>query len=471
MSLAAHAPWRVLEGFGGAQRAVARVAAPRDLEELRRTLEAARAEGFTVTLRGAGRSYGDAALPHGGVVLDLSRMNRMLAWDAAEGVATVEPGVTIEQLWRGILRDGWWPAVVPGTMFPTLGGCVAMNIHGKNAWRVGPLGDHVRALDLMTADGGVRTLSREQEPELFRAVIGGAGWLGVVTRIEVEAKRVAGGRLKVTPLRTRDLGHMFDTFEQRLAHADYLVGWIDAFATGTSLGRGLVHDARHATAAEDPGGAVFLDPARQDLPPSILGVPRSLVWRAMKPFTNDRGTRFVNAVKWHLPERTRPDGSYLEGHVAFAFLLDYVPGWRQVYDPNGFIQVQLFLPQESARAGFARVLALCQQRGVVPYLAVFKRHRADEFLISHGLDGWSLALDFAVPAHDPERMWRTARELTALSLDHGGRFYPAKDSVVDAASFARSLGPRLTRFMELKRQLDPGHLFGSAQAERLLPAD
>src|SRR5439155_23291644 len=107
--------------------------------------------------------------------------------------------------WRHALPDGWWPAVVPGTMFPTLGGCVAMNIHGKNCFKVGPLGDHVRELDLMTADGAVRTLSRALEPELFRAVIGGIGLLGAITRVVVETKRVETGRLRVAPHRTRDL--------------------------------------------------------------------------------------------------------------------------------------------------------------------------------------------------------------------------------------------------------------------------
>ena len=43
-----------------------------------------------------------------------------------------EPGLTIEGLWRRTIQDGYWPAVVPGTMLPTLGGCLAMNIHGKN---------------------------------------------------------------------------------------------------------------------------------------------------------------------------------------------------------------------------------------------------------------------------------------------------------------------------------------------------
>ena len=51
-----------------------------------------------------------------------------------------------------------------------MGGCVAMNIHGKNCFKAGPFGDHVLELDLLAADGALRTLSREREPDLFRAV-------------------------------------------------------------------------------------------------------------------------------------------------------------------------------------------------------------------------------------------------------------------------------------------------------------
>src|ERR1051326_6897501 len=91
-------------------------------------------------------------------------------------------------------------------------------------------------------------------------------------------------------------------------------------------------------------------------------------------------------------------------------------------------------------------LRLCQRRGLGSHLGVFKRHRPDDYLLSHGLDGWSLALDFKVPRH-AQRLWDTAADLTRLVLEAGGTFYPAKDQVVDAASFARAFGERLTRLV------------------------
>jgi len=465
--LRAGAPWRVLDGFGGSQRSASLFTRPRSVEELADVLRQARAERLPVSFRGNGRSYGDASLNTGGLAIDVRGMNRVLAFDRASGVAELEPGATIEDLWRAALPHGFWPQVVPGTMFPTMGGCVAMNIHGKNCFKAGPFGDHVVELDLLAADGTLHTLSREREPETFRAVVAGLGLLGAVTRVKLRTKRIETGRLRVRPVRTPNLAAMFDCFAQRLPTADYLVGWIDGFAGGAALGRGLVHEANYLSAAEDPQGRSLLDNDRQGLPPSIMGVPRSVVWRFMKLFTNDPGMRLVNALKYHLPESFGGDGSFLETHVAFAFLLDYVPNWRAAYGDAGFIQYQVFVPDSTARACLAEVLSRCRRRGVVSYLGVFKRHRPDEFLLSHGLDGWSLALDFPVRPRDPAPLRELTRELTDLVLEAGGLFYAAKDSVLDAPQFARAYGDRLQRFRAIKRALDPDALFRSDLSRRL----
>lgn len=466
-TLRASAPWKVLDGFGASVRSVSRFVRPESPEALAAVLARAAAESLPVVLRGSGRSYGDASLNTGALAIDMRGMSRILAWDAERGVADLESGVTIGDLWRHSLPQGWWPTVVPGTMHPTMGGCVAMNIHGKNCYRAGPFGDHVLELDLLTADGRTRTLSPQHEPELFRAVIAGLGLLGVVTRVRVQLKRMHSGRLRVRPIQTPTLEAMFDALAARTSTADYLVGWVDCFASGAALGRGLVHEAHHLAEGEDPLGAATLAASHQELPGSIFGVPRSLVWRFLQPITNDFGIRWLNHAKYVVPEPTDRDGTFLQSHTAFAFLLDYVPDWRRVYGPGGFLQYQIFLPDATARAGFREALQLCQRRGVVSYLGVFKRHRADTFLLSHGLDGWSMALDFPVPEHDAERLWALTRDLTQLVLEAGGTFYPAKDQVVDAVSFARAFGDRVTRFKAIKQQLDPAGVFASDQARRL----
>lgn len=455
------APLRVIDGFGRSVLAACRYSEPRSVEELAFTLKQAQSEGLTVAFRGAGRSYGDAALNTGGVVVDMTRLNRMLSWDPIAGVAEAEAGLTIEGLWRRTIEDGYWPAVVPGTMRPTMGGCVAMNIHGKNNFRAGPFGDHVLELDLLTPSGQLVTLSRSQSPELFHAVIGGLGMLGAVTRVKVKLKQVSSGNLRVDCISCRHLDDMFDAFEQRLSQADYLVGWVDCFARGKGLGRGQVHAAHYLHEGEDPNLQGSLHVERQGLPSSIMGVPKSELWRAMRLFSNKPLWGLVNKAKYHSSWREHGK-SYLQSHVAFAFLLDYVPNWRLAYGPGGFIQYQVFVPHATARETLKDVLSLCHQAKMPSFLGVFKRHRPDDFLLSHALDGWSLAMDFPVTARNKNRLWALTERLTERVIAAGGKFYFAKDSVLRSGDVERAYGrAKLDQFLAVKAQLDPNGLLSS----------
>jgi decaprenylphospho-beta-D-ribofuranose 2-oxidase len=329
-----HLEW--VEGWGMAVGAAGYVFRPSTVEGISSAFESARSHGVRVVLRGAGRSYGDAATGSEDVVPDLSRMNRVISWNPTTGVIEVEPGVSIRRLWRYSLSDGWWPPVVTGTMEPTVGGCLAMNVHGKNNWTRGTFGEHCLELDLMTASGELRTLRPDFDSEIFRAVIGGFGQLGVVVRARLQLKRVHSGLLEVQAVSAPDLDRMLELADEANDRWEYVVGWIDAFSSGRKLGRGLLHFARHLDSWEDPAPAQSLLASNQDLPDTMMGiVPKSLMWRLLKPFTNRPGMRLVNRAKY-LAGSTIGDGElYHQTLAEFNFLLDYVPGWKRIYLPGG----------------------------------------------------------------------------------------------------------------------------------------
>ena len=459
-----------VQGWGMSVGAAGYVWRPTTLDGVREAFAAAGAAGVPVALRGAGCSYGDAALRPESVVLDLGRMQRVLAWDPATGVIDVEPGVTIRDLWRYALGDGWWPPVVTGTMEPTVGGCLAMNVHGKNNWRRGTLGEHCLELDLLLPDGELRTIDAETDRDLFRAVVGGLGQLGVITRARLRLKPVASGLLHVRAVAAPDLGSMLRLADEAKDRWEYVVGWIDGFARGRRLGRGLLHFARHLEPGEDPAAAQSLRVDAQDLPDTMLGVlPKAMMWRLLRPFTNRPGMRWVNRVKY-LAGSTVGDGAeYRQTLAAFSFLLDYVPHWRRIYLPGGLIQHQSMVPFADAERVFGRQLEAAQRRRMPPFLAVLKRHRPDGFLLSHAVDGYSLAFDFPVVEPRRDELWALVREMAEPVVEAGGRFYPAKDSVLPGELYRATFrAGELESFRQLKQRLDPERRLRSALSDRLL---
>lgn len=443
---------------------------PSTLDRLEAILASAHSHGVSVSMRGGGRSYGDAALNAENVLIDTSRMDRILDWNPDEGVITVEPGVTIARLWRYVLGDGWWPAVVPGTMYPTVGGCLAMNIHGKNNWKAGTFGEHVREFEAMLADGSLIRCSPSEDAKLFHSMVGGLGSLGVFTSITLELKRVQSGLLHVRSLTAPNLEELMASIDQLKDDSDYVVGWVDCLASGRALGRGQIHTADYLAEGEDPAATQTLQLDHQDLPDTFFGlIPKSIMWLLMRPLMNDLGARAVNNGRYwsaYLPG----DHSFRQSMAEFNFLLDYFPNWKKAYLPGGLIQFQAFVPKEMAASAFRHLLETTHQHRVPSYLGVLKRHRPDSFLLSHAVNGFSLALDFRVTRRRLSRLRSLLREMEAIVLDAGGRFYFAKDSSLSAAGAARFLGDEAIRELgRLKNRYDPGGLFSSNLTRRVFP--
>lgn len=459
----------ILRNFGRSISSPAYLYRPTHVEQIAQLLRAAAANGFAVGLRGSGRSYGDASLNGGQVALDMRRMNRILEWNPQSGVIRVEPGVTIEQLWKATLEDCWWSPVVPGTMFPTLGGCLAMNIHGKNNYVAGPIGEHVLEFTALLPNGDEVRCTPTENGELFHAMIGGLGVLGVFTSITLQLKKIYSGNVRVHAWASPDLGRMMADMEPIKANADYLVGWVDGTAGGKSLGRGQIHSANYLQPGDDPSPPRSLQYEHQILPDTFFGLlPKSILWQFMRFFMNNPGVWLTNTAKYTLSRTLEHRTAYLQSLVAFNFLLDYVPNWERAYGRGGLIQYQSFVPGANAAAAFSQLLDLSRRRGLPTYLGVLKRHRPDSFLLSHAVDGYSLAMDFKVTDHHRAALLRLTADLNKIVLEAGGRFYFAKDSTLDPHSAAQFLGDdTLRRFRALKAQCDPEGILQTELYRRL----
>ncbi len=433
---------------------------PRCVEEIQETFELARRTGLTVTARGAGRSYNDAALNGGGIVLDLSGLNHITAWDKETGLVTAEPGVTLQQLWQHIEPDGWWPPVVSGTMLTTLGGCLGANIHGKNNFKMGTIGEHVVEFTALLPTGATVTCSPKKNGDLFYAMISGLGMLGVFTSITMQMKRIHSGLLEVDARPSHNLHEHLTDLLDNAPNNDYIVGWMDTMTGGNGLGRGQIHAARYLHDGEDPDPQKTMQLRNQVLPPRIMGVfPKSILYIFMTPFANNLGWGMVNKLKYLSSLRSH---TFRQSHAAFHFLLDYVPNWERSYGRGGSIQYQSFLPKETAEAAWRELLELSLTRGMPSYLGVTKRHRPDQFLISHAVDGFSLALDFKVTDGNRAKLSQMLQEFDRIVLEAGGRFYFAKNSETTRETTMRFLGEeRVAEFKRLKKRCDPNGLLES----------
>ncbi|MBN8582307.1 MAG: FAD-binding oxidoreductase [Anaerolineae bacterium] len=455
-----------LENFGHSLNAPAYLIQPRTSEDIHAAFQLAKKNGLTVTARGAGRSYNDASLNGGGVVLDMSAMNLIQEWNPTTGVVRGEPGVTLELLWQKVEPDGWWPPVVSGTMKTTLGGCLSANIHGKNNFKMGTFGEHVIEFTAILPTGAEITCSPKKNSDLFYAMISGYGMLGIFTSVTLQMKRLHSGLLTVDAFPVPNLRRHLFALQDGAPHNDYIVGWLDTFAGGSSLGRGQIHAARYLHEGEDKNPRETMKLKNQILPPRIFGVfPKGWLYQFMKPFANNLSWSMVNLAKYVASLRTH---TFRQPHAAFHFLLDYVPNWELSYGSGGLIQYQSFLPKETAEAAWTEILALSKKRGMPSYLGVTKRHRPDKFLLTHAVDGFSLALDFKVTSATRSKLRAMLLEFDQIVIANGGRFYFAKNSETTTETATAFYGEEtVKKFKQLKKRCDPNGLLESDLYRRI----
>ena len=368
----------------------------------------------TLIARGNGRSYGDAAL-NPELTLSMLAMDRLLAFDASHGVVSCEAGVLLADLLRVYAPKGWFPPVVPGTADVTVGGMIAADVHGKNHHLDGSFGAHVESFRLATGDGDVQTCSREENPGLFRATLGGMGLTGVVLSARFRMCRIESEFVRTETVGTPDLDATMETLK---ASDDwrYSVAWIDGSAKGGNLGRGLVSRGDFATRDElsaQPSARRSRSPASRQLPvPSLLsGALNPASVRLFDALYNRVG-RFRKAPR-------------LVHHTSFFFPLDRLQRWNRLYGRRGFVQYQCVLPVSQSPRGLRAILEHVAASGRIAYLAVLKLLGPQgEGMLSFPLPGYTLALDFPMRPGTLELL----DSLDEITTAHGGRVYLAKDA-------------------------------------------
>ncbi|OZF33480.1 decaprenylphosphoryl-beta-D-ribose oxidase [Rhodococcus sp. 14-2496-1d] len=408
-----------------------------------------------VIARGLGRSYGDNAQNSGGLVIDMNALNGIHSIDASTRIVDVDGGVNLDQLMRAALPFGLWVPVLPGTRQVTIGGAIGTDIHGKNHHSAGSFGNHVRSMELLTADGQIRHLTPSgKNAKLFWATVGGNGLTGIILRATIE----------MTPTETAYFiadGDVTSTLDETIAlhsdgsenNYDYSSAWFDAVAPPPKLGR----------AALSRGSLARLDQLPEKLQKDPLRFNAKPLVTFPDIFPNGLANKYTfSAVGevWY-----RKSGNYrnkVQNLTAFYHPLDMFSEWNRAYGSKGFLQYQFVVPPEAVDE-FKKIIVDIQKSGHYSFLNVFKLFGpGNKAPLSFPIPGWNICVDFPIKPGLNEFV----RELDKRVLEFGGRLYTAKDSRTDAETF-HSMYPRIDEWIKVRRSVDPTGVFASDMARRL----
>ncbi|HXI54876.1 MAG TPA: FAD-binding oxidoreductase [Polyangia bacterium] len=401
--------------------------------------------------RGLGRSYGDSSLPARGdqEVANSTLADRILAFDPQTGYIRAEAGLSLRDMFRVFLPQGFFTPVTPGTQYVTLGGMVAADIHGKNHHREGCFGAHVTELTLRVADGRLVTCSPMVERDLFRATLGGMGLTGHILEVGFRLARVPSPWIYCESERISDIDQFIHGLKEAGPRWPMTVGWIDCTSGGKRLGRGTLFKGRWAEPSEAP--------AKPPHPKGRLSVPFNLPSFAMGRLS----VKMMNPVLYWRHLRRHKRG--IVHPETYFYPLDALRNWNRIYGKRGMTQHQCVLPESAGRGAARRFIELLVSRGGASFLCVIKDCGPEGLgLLSFPKPGISIALDIAV-RDDTQQLIDALNEQV---IKEGGRIYLTKDALTRPEHF-RAMEPRLDEWLAIRRKWDPEGKFRSAQSVRL----
>ena len=411
-----------------------------------------------VIARGMGRSYGDPAQNGGGLVVDMTPLNRIHSIDPDTGIVDVDGGVTLDQLMKAALPYGLWVPVLPGTRQVTIGGAIGPDIHGKNHHSAGSFGDHVLSMELLVADGRVLHLEPTGETaELFWATVGGMGLTGIILRARIQMTFTETAYFIADTDRT-------DTLDETIAlHSDgsevnytYSSAWFDAISAPPKTGRSTISRGSLATLDQlkELAPKLAKDPLKFNAP-QLMTVPD-----IFPSWTMNKLSLMAIGEAYYL--MGSPARNQVQNLTQFYQPLDLIGEWNRGYGKAGFLQYQFVVPTDAVEP-FKDIIYDIQASGHYTALNVFKLFgEGNQAPLSYPMKGWNVCVDFPIRPGLNEFLDRLDDQV----MQFGGRLYLAKESRTSAEKF-HEMYPGLPGWLKTRREIDPTGVFASDMSRRL----
>ncbi len=436
---------------------VNRIIKPLSHNDLRATLLTARSEGKAVSIAGGRHSMGTQQFGTGTILVDMTAMNRVLNLDAERGIIEVEAGIEWPQLLDHLMkaqagREKQWGIMQKQTGADRLsiGGALASNVHGRGL-KFKPIIDQVDSFILMEHTGAILRCSRDENPELFRLVIGGYGLFGIVTSVRLrlwERRKVQ----RIVEIRgTKDI---IQSFDQRIADG-YLYGDFQ-FATDSSRDSFLRRGVFSCYLPVDPATPLTVNPTRF----------RPEDWARLTYYSHKyKRLAFEVYTKRYLA--TSGQVYWADSQLSAA----YVDNYHEDLDRKLGAKVkatemitEIYVPRNSL-AGFmedARI-ALRNRNANVIYGTVRLIQKDEESFLCWARESFACVIFNLHVTHDTqglENAGHAFRSLIDLGIKYGGSYYLTYHRFATKEQ-VEACYPQFRRFLELKLDHDPDEVFQS----------
>lgn len=431
-------------------------------------VEYAKENDLRVSIAGVRHSMGGHAFAAGAVVLDIMEFNNVTLDEEAMTV-TVQSGATWHQI-QNQIHPQYAVTAMQSTDIFSVGGSISVNAHGMDH-NYGALGNTVRSLKIMLADGSIVTASRDENPELFFHTLGGYGLFGIILEAELDITE----------------NKIYETSRQTIPYADFQNVFENEIETNKDIGLFYAH---LSTAPQNLFEEVILyqyedtglDVNEVEVEP--LGEASATKVKRWLLNVSKRGDGW-RYLKWWAEKNIEPmvesctvtrNQAMTDGESCLVSrnnpMHDSVPYLQNDLKNDTDILHEYFIPRSEFDSFVQGVREIILARDTnLLNASVRVVHQEDNVLTYAPEEMYSLVLyinqstDYA----GNQEMAALTAELIDLTIEHNGRFFLPYQLYYTADQLSAAY-PEIEAFFKTKRKYDPDELFRNTFYDRYAPA-
>jgi FAD/FMN-containing dehydrogenase len=436
---------------------VNRVVEPETPDAVRAAIAAARRESRAVCIAGGRHAMGAQAFATDGVLIDIRKLDRVLAFDTERGLIEVESGMEWPKLLaeltaaqRGHARPWGFAQKQTGADRLTMGGCLSANVHGRGL-KLPPFVADVESFKLIDAEGELKNCSRTENAELFRLAIGGYGLFGFIYSVTL---RLVPRRKVERVVEVRDIAGLPAAFARRIRDG-FLYGDFQYSIDDSSDGflrRGVFSCYR---------------PVADSTP-----IPEGRKELAERDWTNllylahaDKAGAFKRYARYYLSTNRQvywsdehqmsiyPDNYHRELDRRLGIRPRATEAITEIYCERGALERFMADAAADARRNGTEII----------YGTVRLIEEDRETFLAWAKKPYACVIFNLHVVHTPQGIRRSAdafRRLIDLGIKYGGSYYPTYHKHATRRQ-VETCYPQFAEFLRLKRKHDPAEVFQS----------
>ena len=436
---------------------------PKSFTELQNFLQLAKNNNQHITIKAGGNSYSDIFLTSENLLIDVSKLNSILSFDNENGIVIVQSGVRIGTLLKTIMPKNWGLVGLSGSVMDQIGGMISSNTHGKDTWKNGNFSQNILSFRILFSDGTIENIEREKNSELFNGVVGGLGFLGIVMDITLKLTKIPSFVVKSSTRRIKNIDDMFEHFYSLdKLDTDFSYALLDPFVSEKDFGKGICESSKYIE-SNDFSSKQFEENLRPKS--KIFGIKPETFWSLMRPFWGNFSSNLLNKVKY-ARSKNKFSSYKIQSFSKIQYAYTEIPKFNLLYSPSGFFEFQSLFPKSKTINAFIELLSLSKKFNCQPWVCMVKRHKPDTPYLSFSEDGLSIAMNFSLNQLDNNEREIYSDRLYEIILNHGGKIYLSKHSVIPKKIFEQ-MYPDHSKLNNLKLKYDPNNVFFSDATKRL----